>query len=68
MDEKVILRIRAAFAEIRAKLEDQDKEIKKLRQATDGHKTLLIDLRGESAYELHTSFGGDPEEVKKIKL
>lgn len=65
MDEKTILAIRAAFKEVRAMIEIHEQRIKELERIVDGHKTLLVDLRGDSAYQLHTSFGKEPEKIEK---
>ena len=65
MDEKTILAIRAAFKEVRADIEIHEKRLKEVERILEGHKTLLVDLRGDSAYQLHTSFGKEPEKIEK---
>ena len=72
IDEK---KLREAFSQLKADVSLHDNKINvlsdnvaRLMKEVDGYKTLLIDLRGEKAVDLHGSTGAGWEETAKEML
>lgn len=55
-------RLNENFKKISQAIIDLRKEVADLKKEISGYRTLLIDLRGETAVDLHTSFN---QEQKK---
>lgn len=55
MEAETVQRIREAFQDVRSENQLLKKRIEKLEKVIIGHATLLVDLRGQEAYDLHTS-------------
>lgn len=55
-------RLNENFKKISQAIIDLRKEVADLKKEVSGHRTLLVDLRGETAVDLHTSFN---QEQKK---
>lgn len=51
--------------ELKMIVQSQSTRITDLERTVAGHGTLLVDLRGEPAYELHTSHNLTNEELKE---
>lgn len=64
-----IAELTAGFKAMKKWAERVEKELSSLRMELQGHSTLLVDLRGENAVDLHTSFPEtdpkNPEEKPK---
>lgn len=65
MDEETLQKIRTAFLELRQIVYRQEEKIRDLERKVSGHGTLLVDLRGPDAYELHTSYNLTNDELKE---
>lgn len=52
--------------ELEMKVQFLEQELKKLKDIVSGHGTLLVDLRGEKAVDLHTSFSDDSPEGMSV--
>ena len=67
MNEEIIQRIREAFAVERERTTLLEKKVKELEEVVAGHKILLIDLRGETAYEFHAEPVEEATGIQKKK-
>lgn len=65
MDEQVLQRIREAFAVERERTTLLEKKVKDLERLVSGHGTLLVELRGTEAYDIHTGFPVQPFDILK---
>ena len=65
MNEQILQRIREAFAVERERTTLLEKKVKELEKLVSGHGTLLTQVVGEQAIELHTSFNPEPFDILK---
>lgn len=68
MNEELLQRIREAFAVERERTTLLEKKVKELEKLVSGHGTLLVELRGTEAYDLHTGFRVQPFDILKDRI
>lgn len=68
MNDEIVQRIREAFAVERERTTLLEKKVKELEKLVSGYGTLLTQVVGEQAMELHCSFNPEPFDILKDRI